>query len=203
MKLFLHTQTRIRILNGDQEWTGTPAEFQTLEPEYPGFPILTQAPAVIRYQTPEWKYIEDSTGQKHPDMFNALPYCDNIGAYVIEPPAIYVHPELAKNILCANAPGDTIPFTITLRTGLNADDPVKPLSAVWPIMLRQKNGLAMDNILMSFTDGVCSGAYTYNANIPLGEWNIDEQDFNTVTDEGQTFVVKLAAPCRFTIYRNL
>jgi hypothetical protein len=190
-------------MNGEQEWTGTPAEFQALEPAYPGLPVLTQAPAVVRYQTPEWKYLEDSNGLKHPDSFDALGYCDNIAGYVIDPPAIYVDADLAKQMLCANDPNDTIPFTITLRTGPLPDDPIVPVSSVWPIMLRQKNGLAMDNILMTFVNGVCSGAYTYNGNIPLGEWYIDEQDFDAVTLGDLTFAVKLAAPCRFTIYRNL
>jgi hypothetical protein len=154
MKFFLHTLTRIRIINGDQDFECQPDEFQTLEPEYPGLPILTQAPAIVRYQTPEWKYIEDSNGLKHPDTFDALPYCNNIADYVIEPPAIYVHPDLTKLILCMNDPDDTIPFTITLRSGPASDDPVLPISATWPIMLRQKNGLAMDNILMTFVNGL-------------------------------------------------
>jgi len=203
MKLFLHTLTRVRILNGDQEWTGSPDDFAILEPDYPGLPVLTQAPALVRYQTPEWKYIEDANGQKHPDTFNALVYCENIAAYVIEPPAIWVHTDQQKALLCASNPLDTIPFTIDMRSGPTLDDPILPMTAVWPIMLRQKNGLAMDNILIAFTEGHASGAYTYNEHLPLGEWYIDESDFATVDLADVTHVVKLANPVRFTIYREL
>lgn len=203
MKFFLHTTSKIRIINGDQEWHGTPDHFQLLEPDYPGLPILTQAPAVTRYQTPEWKYVEDSTGQKHPDTMDAMLYCDRIGTYLIVNPAIYVAVTLSKTLLCASDPQDTIPFAASLRSGPEPDATILPLSATWPIMLRQKNGLAMDNILVSFVGGEFSGAYTYNANLPLGEWYVDEQDFAPVDFGGQTYTVRLTAPVRFTIYRNL
>lgn len=189
MKFFLHTPNRVRILNGDLEWTGTPAEFLLCEPDYPGLPILTQVPAVVRYQTPEWKYIEDSNGLKHPDTFDALPYCENIANYVVEPPAIWVHTQQAKALLCASDTNDTIPFSIAMRSGPNADDPLLPITANWPIMLRQKNGLAMDNILISFIDGQASGAYTYNEHLPLGEWYIDEADFTPVILGETVYVV--------------
>jgi hypothetical protein len=203
MKFFLHTSDKIRIINSDQEWTGTPAEFATLEPEYPGLPVLTGAPAVIRYQTPEWKYIEDSTGAKHPDLFDALIYCDLLANYVVAPPAIYVHVTLAKVLLCSSDPSDYITVNAEIRSGPASADPIIPIDAVWPIMLRQKNGLAMDNILVTFNQGIYIGNYTYNANLPLGEWYIDEEDFAQVPFGGVTYQVKLAAPVRFTIYRNL
>lgn len=204
MKFFLHTSDRIRIMNGDQEWTGTPAAFQTLEPAYPGLPMLTNAPAVVRYQTPEWKYIEDSLGAKHPDNFDALLYCDNLANYTPTiSPAIYVHCTMTKALLCASDPEDTIPFTASIRSGPEPDAPIIPISAIWPIMLRQKNGLAMDNILVQFVDGAFAGNYTYNPSQPLGEWYLDEQDFATVTMGETTYQVKLADPVRFTIYRNL
>jgi hypothetical protein len=203
MKLFLHTQARIRIINGDQEWSGAPQEFSMLEPDYPGLPTLTQAPAAVRYQTPEWKYIEDANHGRHPDTFDALIYCDRVATYIVTPPAIYIHAILSKTLLCASDPADTIPFTAAIRSGLEPDDPLLPINATWPIMLRQKNGLAMDNILVSFVNGAFAGAYTYNTNLPLGEWYVDEQDFASVDFGGQTYQVKLAAPVRFTIYRNL
>lgn len=203
MKLFLHTMQRVRIMNGEQEWTGTPDEFQQCEPDYPGLPVLTQAPAVTRYQTPEWKYIEDSMGKKHADTIDCLGYCDNIAAYVLEPPALWVHADLTKALLCASDPSDTIPFAIAMRMGPDAADPLAPISATWPIALRQKNGLAMDNILLTFVDGQASGAYTYDDSLPLGEWYIDEQDFAAVPFGDRTYVVKLAHDVRFTVYRNL
>lgn len=204
MRFFLHTLDRIRILNGDQEWTGTPEQFQGFEPGYPGLPVLTNAPAVLRYQTPEWKYIEDSIGLKHPDLFDALIYCDRIATYSTPVmPCIYIHCALVKAVLCASDPSDYISFEAAIRSGPIADDPVIPIDAVWPIMLRQKNGLAMDNILVTFTQGLYIGNYTYTASLPLGEWYIDEQDFAQVPFGGVTYQVKLAAPVRFTIYRNL
>jgi hypothetical protein len=203
MKMFLHTSNRIRIISGDQEWNGTPAAFALLETEYPGLPQLTAAPAVTRYQTPELRYVEDSTGQRHPDLFDALIYCDHLANYTVTPPAIYVAAVLSKTLLCASDPNDTIPFTAALRSGPAFDAPILPISATWPIMLRQKNGLAMDNILITFTVGEFAGAYTYDNSLPLGEWFIDEQDFAAVDFGGQTYQVKLSAPIRFTIYRNL
>src|SRR5512136_292294 len=180
MKFFLHTTNRIRIINGDQEWNGTPDEFKILEPLYPGLPVLTNAPAVVRYQTPEWKYIEDSQGVKHADLFDALPYCDNIATYAPVMPCIYIHCTLSKTLLCASDPQDAIPFSAAIRSGPLAADPLVPISAIWPIMLRQKNGLAMDNILVAFVNGEFAGAYTYSASLPLGEWYLDEQDFALV-----------------------
>lgn len=204
MKFFLHTSNQIRIINGDQEWNGTPVEFQILEPEYPGLPVLTNAPAVVRYQTPEWKYIEDSQGAKHPDSFNALVYCDNIANYTPAiSPAIYIHCTMTKALLCSNDPEDSIPFIASIRSGPLETDSLIPISATWPIMLRQKNGLAMDNILIAFVDGAFAGDYTYNQAQPLGEWYLDEQDFATVTMGETPYRVKLADPVRFTIYRTL
>lgn len=204
MKLFLHTPTKIRIIGGDLEWSGTPAEFQLLEPDYPGLPILTNAPAAVRYQSPELKYIEDTDGNRHPDLIvDALPYCDKIAIYTVAPPAIYVAATLSKNLLCSNDPNDAIVFTAALRTGPEPDAPLLPISATWPIMLRQKNGLAMDNILITFTNGTFAGEYTYTNSLPLGEWRIDEQDFAPVEFGGQTYQVRLSNPINFTIYRNL
>lgn len=203
MKFFLHTLDRVRIINGDQEWTGTPAEFQVLEPQYPGLPILTGSPAVVRYQTVDWKYIEDSAGAKHPDLVDALQYCDHIANYTPQTPCIYVHCTMSKALLCSSDPEDTIPFTAAIRSGPEETDSLIPISAIWPIMLRQKNGLAMDNILVEFVNGAFAGAYTYNQAQPLGEWYLDEQDFTQVTMGETTYTVKLADPVRFTIYRNL
>lgn len=203
MKFFLHTSDKIRIINGDQEWNGTPIEFQALEPQYPGLPVLTGAPAVVRYQTIEWKYIEDSLGAKHPDLFDALQYCDNLASYTPQTPCIFVHCTMSKALLCASDPNDTIPFTAAIRMGPLETDSLIPISAIWPIMLRQKNGLAMDNILVEFVNGEFAGAYTYSAGLPLGEWYLDEQDFTQVTMGETTYTVKLADPVRFTMYRNL
>jgi hypothetical protein len=204
MQLFLHTQTKIRIISGDLEWNGTPAEFALFEPDYPGLPILTVTPAAVRYQSPELRYIEDTNGTRHPDLIvDALPYCDKIAIYNVTPPAIYVAATLSKTLLCSSDPNDAIALTAALRAGPEPDAPVLPISATWPIMLRQKNGLAMDNILITFANGTFAGEYTYTSGLPLGEWCLDEQDFDPVTFGGQTYQVRLSNPIRFTIYRNL
>lgn len=204
MKLFLHTLQRVRILNGDLEWTGTPAEFLTLEPDYPGLPTLSTAPAVLRYCTPEWSYVEDSNGTKHTNTFDCLPYCAKIADYLgAEPATIYAHVTLAKAILCANAPdGDSIPYAIDIREGPDDADPLVPHDGIWPIPLRQANGLAMDNILVSFSGGQAIGNYTHYAGLPLGQWYIDDADFARVLVEGEEKAVKLAQPVRFTVYRS-
>lgn len=71
MLYFLHTPDKVRIVNGALEWRGTPAAFQTLEPEYPGLP----SGATVRYQTVDLQYYEDATG-RHPDTIDCLGYCD-------------------------------------------------------------------------------------------------------------------------------
>jgi len=81
MRLFLHTLSKIRIINGDQEWAGTPDAFAALEPGYPGLPLLTQSPALVRYWTPEWSYVEAANGQKHPNTVDCAVFCDNVATY--------------------------------------------------------------------------------------------------------------------------
>lgn len=198
MKLFLHTLSRIRIMNGDQDFQTTPDAFQAFEAAYPGLPDGM----VTRYQTPELAYVQDAAGHHHADPFDALPYCNNIGGYVATPPAVWIHCELAKPLLCASDPSDTIPYTLAIRTGPDPADPLVPIPGVWPITLRQKNGLAMDNILVAFTNGQASGVYTYYPGLPLGEWYIDAADFTTVPIDGVEHIVKLAQDVRFTVYRS-
>jgi len=76
MKYFLHTTTRIRILNGDLEWVGTPSEFSALEPAYSGLP----AGMIVRYATPDYQYVSDGDDQ-FDDTVDVLQYCDMIDTY--------------------------------------------------------------------------------------------------------------------------
>lgn len=203
MKLFLHTSDRIRIISGVTEWSGTPQEFQVKEPTYPGFPTLTQAPAVCRYQTQELKYIEDSAGGRHPDLFDALAYCENIAMYNTPAPAVYVHAILSTDILNISDPDAAISAEISIKATPDPTGDDLPLSAVWPINLRSKNGLVMDNILIPFTQGYALIAYRYQEGLPLGEYRIDESDFDPVELAGVMYQVKLTAPVKFTVTRQL
>ena len=201
MKLFLQTLTRIRILNGDQEWQGTPAAFALLEPAYPGLPVLTQAPAVTRYQTPEWKYLEDAAGQRYPDMIDCLGYCEQIAEYNQLPPAIYVHVTLSQTTLNVTEPTAQIAVAAHLKATPTPTDPDLDINATWLIKLRHESGLGFDTFQVTFTQGLCVYNYRYQTGLPLGEWYLSESDFSTVTLDGQTYRVKLAAPVRMTMYR--
>jgi hypothetical protein len=203
MKLFLHTSTRIRIISGDLEWSGTPLEFAAKEPTYPGLPTLTNYPAMVRYQTPELKYIEDSAGVRHPDLIDALSYCDNIATYLTQAPAIYVHCVMSYPVLNISDPEACIDAEISIKATNNPADPDVPISATWPINLRSKNGLVMDNILIPFESGSALIAFRYKEGLPLGEYRIDEADFDRVDLAGVSYQVKLAQPVKFTITRQL
>lgn len=98
MKLFLHTITKVRIVNGDLEWQGTPAAFLVLEPEYPGLPFG----ATVRYQTDDVQYYEDGDG-RHTDTVNCLGYCE--GSYVTPPAQELTLPAIDTRIAALEAGG--------------------------------------------------------------------------------------------------
>lgn len=203
MKLFLHTSERIRIINGDLEWSGSPVDFQTKEPNYPGLPTLTQYPAAVRYQTTELKYIEDTANVRHPDLFDALPYCDNISAYLASAPAVYVHVLMSTPLLIVNDPESAISAQISIKGTADPEGANLPITATWPINLRSKNGLVLDNILVPFEDGEALIAYYYQEGLPLGEYRIDESDFDQIPISEVLHQVRLASPLRFTVTRML
>jgi len=201
------THSSLILRAGDQQIACTRAEFATIEPEYQPPPDG----AARIWSEPVQCLLQD--GDQIADPWytpERLAYfCGRIAQYadaldaLHHPQTIWVHTQQAKALLCASDPADAIPFDIAVRFGPAADDPPVPMTAMWPIMLRQKNGLAMDNILISFTDGQATGRYTYNPALPLGEWYIDESDFTTVDLDGVQYLVKLANTVRFTIYRTL
>lgn len=202
MKLFLHTLTRIRIISGDLEWNGTPAEFQAMEPAYPGLPVLTQAPANCRSQTPELKYVEDTAGTRHPDLtFDALPYCDKIGQYA-PGLCIYVHVQMSATQINVDDSQATIEFTAQFRPTDNPADAILPVTAGWLIKLRHESGQT-DLFQVNFVAGECTYTYRYRDGLPLGDWSLAEADFGTVTVGDQDYKVKLAVPVRFAVYRLL
>jgi hypothetical protein len=202
MKLFLHTFTRIRVINGDLEWSGTPNEFWALEPDYPGLPILTNAQAVCRYQSPELKYIEDANGNRHPDiMCDALPYCDKINTYV-PGQSIYVHVQMSATQLNADDAAAHIDFTAQFRATEDPNGAILPISAGWLIKLRHESG-QVDLFPINFINGECAYIYQHTAGLPLGDWYLSESDFGLVTVGEQTYKVKLANPVRFAVYRLL
>lgn len=201
MKLFLHTMTRVRIISGDLEWSGSPADFLALEPAYPGLPTLTQAPAAVRYQTPELKYLEDTAGQRHPDLFDALPYCDKIGTYT---PGLCVYVQVTMSATTLNV-DDTqaeIEFEAHFKAAPDPEAPDLPVTATWLIKLRHESGQT-DVFEAAFLNGVCAYTYTYRAGSPLGDWSLAEADFAKVPIGEQTYTVKLITPVKFTLYRLL
>lgn len=202
MQLFLHTLSRIRIINGDLEWSGTPQEFALLEPAYPGLPVLSVAPAAARYQSPDLKYVEDTRGVRYPDVsVDALQYCARIGQYA-PAQSIYVHVQMSALQIDADDPTAQIDFTAQFRATENAADPVLPVSAGWLIKLRHESGQT-DLFQIAFENGCCAYQYHYRAGLPLGDWYLSEADFGTVEVAGQTYKVKLANPVRFALYRRL
>lgn len=109
MEFFLHNSTRIRIINGALEWQGTPAQFQALEPEYPGLPTG----ATVRYQTDDLSYYEDADG-RHEDTFDALQYCE--GTYLTTPAPALTLQGLAERITALEAGGGGGAFVIGMES---------------------------------------------------------------------------------------
>lgn len=113
MRFFLHTLTRIRVVNGSLEWSGTPAAFQALEPQYPGLP----SGALERYQTPDRQVYLDATGF-HPDTFDALPY--TLQNYLtVQPPPVLHRPRFVATH------DDMIGFMRTAVTGASQTTPAQ------------------------------------------------------------------------------
>lgn len=212
MQLFLHTHTRIRILNGDQEWTGTPDEFRRCEPEYPGLPILTQAPAVIRYQTPEWKYIEDVNGGKHPDVFNALPYCANIAAYIMPTPIVWIHHTLTAQAgavifqpdgvpLLRNVADDVLRITSTVRASADHDSPIiDQLQQAFPIRVCYCDGR---EAFIKLVSPIAPGVYQYDLSffdkLPVRH-RLFDSTFTAVEVDGVTYAFQQVTPLIIDVY---
>jgi hypothetical protein len=196
MKLFLHTLTQVRIINEPLEWTGTPDEFQALEPAYVGLPVG----ASVRYQTPDLQYYEDSAG-RHVDQANCLGYCDQVSSYLVSG-CVWVHVALNVTTLDVDDPQAAIQFAAHIKMTDNPADPDLPVNQAWIIRPWHENG-DRDALLFTFVNGACADVYVYRAGIPLGDWWIREEDFNSITVGGATYRVKLAQPVKFTLYRNL
>jgi hypothetical protein len=199
MKLFLHTPAKIRIICDEQEFSCAPAAFAALEPAYPGLP----AGKIYRYWTPDYSYL-DGDATVAPDPLNCLPYIARVASYNQALPVIYAHVGLSKPALCANAtPADSITVTAALKTTPDPQSPSLPVAEEWYIKLRHEDGLAFDSFRAAFVGGECTLAYIYREGIPLGLWQLREEDFALVSAGGQWYQVKLAAPVSFTIYREL
>jgi hypothetical protein len=196
MKLFLHTLTQVRIINEPLEWSGTPAEFQALEPTYAGLP----SGASVRYQTPDLQYYEDNAG-RHDDPLNCLGYCDQVSSYLVSG-CVYVHVSLSAAALDVDDPQAAIQFDAHLKMTDNPSDPDLPVSQSWIIRPWHEAG-DRDALLFAFVNGACSDAYTYREGIPLGDWWIREEDFNPIAVGGATYRVKLVHPVKYTLYREL
>lgn len=196
MKLFLHLGERIRIINEPLEWAGTLAEFLMKEPSYPGLPTG----ATIRYHTPDLQYYEDSAG-RHTDQVNCLQYCDRVTSYLVSG-CIYVHVTLGSVILNVDDAQASIPFEAHIKPTSDPNSPDLPVYDTWIIRPYHETG-DRDSLHIEFVNGSCAYTYRYREVLPIGDWFIREEDFSPVTVGATTYRVKLAAPVKFTLYRNL
>lgn len=196
MKLFLHTLTQVRIINEPLEWSGTPAEFQALEPQYPGLPIG----ASVRYQTPDLQYYEDAAG-RHTDTLNCLVYCDQVSSYLVTG-CVWVHNSLSECVLDVDDPQASIQFSAHIKASSDPNGPDLPVNQSWIIRPWHEAG-ERDALLFTFVNGACTDSYIYREGIPLGDWWIREEDFNPIAVGNATYRVKLAQPVKFTLYRDL
>jgi hypothetical protein len=196
MKLFLETVLFVRIINEPFEWKGSPQIFRTLEPAYPGLP----SEAFLRYQTPDLKYYEDTTG-RHDDTFDCLQYCDRIHNYLTSG-SVYVHVILSTNTLNVDDPLASIGFESHIKLSADPADLDLPVTYSWIIRPWSETG-SRDAIDINFVNGAAAGVYHYREGLALGDWFIREEDFDVILLGGSAYSVKLAAPVKFTLYRNL
>jgi len=192
MKYFLHTQTRIRLVNGDQELECTPERFAELEPDYPGLP----EGATSRYWTQERAYFD---GGVMYDGHNCGQYCDKVGAYT-QYPVIYANVQLSKTTINACDTQDTITFTASLQ---DAEAVIMSITYDWLVRLTHETEGDVDRVLLDFVDGVCSKGYTFFPMNPLGTWFLDETKFDLVSYGGTLYEVRLVSPVEFVAYRSL
>lgn len=199
MQLLLHTPAKIRIVNGEQEFSCTPAAFAGIEPAYPGLP----AGATERYWTPAYSYVQGPDLWLSPDPLNCLPFIAQASTYQTVG-TIWVHVTLSKTELCVNAdPVDTLEFTATFKAAADPQAGTLPITYAWNIRLRHEGGMVFDAFHAVFLNGVCADTYTYKDNTPLGYWSLREEDIDLVQVGGQRYQVKLAQPVTLTFYREL
>jgi hypothetical protein len=199
MQLFLHTPAQVRIINAEQEWRGTPADFAAIAPTYPGLPDgITE-----RYWTPDYSYLQGPGQWITPDPVNCLPWIENLSAYQASG-VVWVLVTLSKNTLCVNAtPPDSLAFAAAFKASNDpAADPLL-VDHEWHIRLRHEDGMIFDAFRAEFVNGVCAATYTYQDGIPLGYWALREDDIDRVQVGAQWYQVKLIAPVNFTLYREL
>lgn len=212
MKLFLHTLQRVRILNGDLEWSGTPAEFLVLEPEYPGLPTLSTAPAVLRYCTPEWSYVEDSNGTKHTNTVDCLDYCDKVADYIGAAATLWIHYDFSVQSGFIPFQSDGVPLvqvggacvlrvTATVRA---TDDPesavVEQLNQGFPIRMCYKDGReAFIRLVSPVTPGVFQVDLGFENEMPVRH-RLFDADFQAVELDGVTYAIKQVTPLIIDAY---
>jgi len=212
MQLFLHTMEKVRIINGSQEWTGTPSEFQAFEPGYPGLPTLTQSPAVTRYCTPDWKYIEAANGSKTPDMFDALPYCANIANYLGARAVLWIHYDLipqqggimmqADGVpLLGNTTADVLRIVATVRIGQEPEAPiVEQLTQGFPIRMCYKDGAeAFIKFILPASPGVFQIDLCFDGKQPV-RYQLFDSDFQAIDMGGVTYAVQQVTPLKIDVY---
>jgi hypothetical protein len=200
MKLFLHTPTRIRIVNEDDEFSCSPAAFAGIEPEYPGLP----PGSVYRYWTPGHAITSTADNINMADTLNCTMYIEKVGLYNKKLPVIYFHLALSQQEVCVNRnPPERIRIQGTLKPSLDPANAPISLDLTWLLRLRHENSLAFDSFQITFVGGVCEFAYQYFPGLPLGVWSIQDSDFEIIRKDGQWYAIKLAQPISFTVYREL
>lgn len=198
MKLFLHTAEKVRIVNEPYEFSCIPEAFSVLEPGYSG---LSEG-MTSRYWTPETAFVSDGVSQFPDPEFSGLAYCDNVTTYQVTMPTIYCHVNLNKTLLLTV--NDSISVSGHIKATTEDTDPDLPIGTIetpqiWPIKLRNKDGVGIDSILVDFINGAASFDYIYREGLPLGDWYLSEQDFGLVPLGDIAYQVKLAHPVTFTI----
>jgi hypothetical protein len=200
MKFFLHTPSRVRIINEEQEFSCPPKIFAVLEGDYPGLPEGKN----YRYWTPDYSYV-DGDLFVFPDLLNCLPFINKVADYNHSLPVIYAHVTISKTELCVNAdPSDAIVFSAMIKPSTDPESSNLPVDGIWYIRLRHQDGFAFDSFRSEFINGDCTEmSYTYKEGLPLGIWELHEEDFAPVQAGGQWYQVKLVAPITFAVYREL
>jgi hypothetical protein len=201
MVLFLHTPEYIRIVNEGltpSEFSCSPDIWYQLEPEYPPLP----EGKVLRYWTPRYNYVDGNYREN--EEFDGQIYCDKVNMYESLFPTIWVHVTLSQDHIDVNAdPPETITFTATIKLTQGGEGDPLPIYETWFIRLRHEDGFSFDNIRSDFVNGVCSYIYEHEPDAPLGNWYLDENDFDQITVGEMSYTVKLAHPVTFNLHRTL
>lgn len=100
-----------------------------------------------------------------------------------------------------NNGSDALTITATLRATADPASPKIEVDGAWRITIRDDAGASYDMVKVQMTAGVVNASYT--TTFRPAECELRESDFDPVTAGDKTYVVRLAAPARWKVYRNL